>query len=293
MPIKRKLTPYIFIAPMVIVVTAVVIIPIITTGWMSFHDWYMARPGSHPFIGLENYLSNLSHKYFIRSVKTTTIYIAVTVLFRFIIGLGIALLLNQKFKGRGVVRSIVVIPWALPVVVVCLLWIQMLDIRYGIVNYLLQSIGLIKEPLQFLSSTSLGLSTAMVVNIWKGTPFVAIMLLAGLQSISGDIYEAAKIDGSSLWQSFRHITLPLLKPVSLIVFLLLAIWTLKDFAIVYVLTGGGPAHSTEVLTVYIYHTAFKGLRMGEASSAGVFLLITALIFTIIYMRLLGREEGAY
>ena len=288
--VRKNYLPYLLIAPMAILVIMFIVVPILRNAWMSFFDWYLARPSSHPFIGLENYREVFTASTFKNSAKVTATYIGVTVPARFLLALGIALLLHNAFKGRGLARSIIIIPWAVPVVVACLIWVQMLDYQYGIINYWLLKLHLVKEPLNWLSSTALALPAAMIVNIWKGTPWPAIMLLAGLQSIPQELYEAAMVDGASVWQKFKHITLPMLKPVSLIVFLLLVIWTVKDFAIVYVLNKGGPAHATEVLTVYVYRSAFEGLRMGEAAAGGMVLLVVSMIFTIFYLRVMGGEE---
>lgn len=275
---------------MVIVVFVVIVIPIFQNVWMSFFDHYLARPGVHPFIGLKNYLTLFADRKFQIATRVTVIYIFVTVAFRFILGLGIAMLLNHPFRGRGFARSIIIIPWAVPEVVACLIFIQMFDFQYGIINHWLLNIGILQEPAKWLSDMSLALPSAMLVNIWKGTPWAAIMLLAGLQSIPLNLYEAAMIDGANAWQKFRMVTLPLLKPISLAVFLLLVIWTIKDFSIVYVLNKGGPALATEVLTIFIYHKAFEGLRMGVASAAGVLLLVGSMIFTIIFLKVSSGEE---
>jgi multiple sugar transport system permease protein len=288
--LRKHSLPYLLIAPMAILVIAFIIVPIVRNAWMSFFDWYLARPSSHPFIGLDNYREVFTASTFKNSAKVTALYIGVTVPVRFFLALGIALLLNNTFKGRGLARSIIIIPWAVPVVIACLIWVQMLDFQYGIINYGLLKLNLIDEPLNWLSSTTLALPAAMAVNVWKGTPWPAIMLLAGLQSIPLELYEAAMIDGAGAWQKFRYVTLPMLKPVSLIVFLLLVIWTVKDFGIVYVLNKGGPAHATEVLTVFVYRSAFEGLRMGEAAAGGMVLLAVSLIFTIFYLKVMGGEE---
>jgi multiple sugar transport system permease protein len=291
--LKTKSLPYLLVAPMVLMVFVVIILPIIRTVWMSFFDWYLARPDVHPFVGLKNYVTLLKDPVFLKSVNVTTIYVVITVLVRFIAGMGIALLLNFTFKGRGIARSLLIIPWAVPEVVAALIWIQMLDYQYGIINYWAMNLGIIDEPMKWLASTSLALPAAMIVNIWKGTPWAAIMLLAGLQSIPQSLYEAAEIDGASLWNKFWHVTVPLLKPISLTVFLLLVIWTMKDFAIVYVLNKGGPANATQVLTIFIYQKAFQGLRMGVASAAGVMLLVASMVFTVVYLKVLEKEESVW
>jgi multiple sugar transport system permease protein len=275
---------------MVVMVFLVIILPIFRTIWMSFFDWYLARPNEHPFVGIRNYTFLLQDPVFLKSSVVTLIYIVGTVTLRFILGLGIALILNQPFFGRGLARSIIIIPWAMPEVVACLVWIQMFDYQYGILNHWLISLNFFSEPLKWLSSSTLALPSAMLVNIWKGTPWAAIMLLAGLQSIPNELYEVAVIDGANTWKKFWNVTVPLLKPISLAVFLLLVIWTIKDFAIVFVLTKGGPALATEVLTIFIYHKAFSGLRMGVASAAGVLLLICSMLFTVFYLKAMEKEE---
>lgn len=287
---RKSALGYLLIAPMLSLVIVFIIVPILRNAWMSFFDYYLARPSDHPFIGLENYTRVFTARTFKKSAQVTAIYIGVTVPFRFLLALGIALLLNTNIKGRGLARSIIIIPWATPVVIASLIWVQLLDYQYGMINHWLLQLGLIERPLNWLSSTKLALPAAMAVNIWKGTPWPAIMLLAGLQGIPQELYEVAMIDGAGTWQKFKNVTLPLLKPVSLIVFLLLVIWTIKDFAIVYVLNKGGPARATEVLTVYVYRKAFEGMRMGEAAAGGMVLLGISLIFTIFYLRMLGGEE---
>ncbi len=291
--IRKRSMPYLLVAPMAIMTFLIVIIPILRNIWMSFFDWYLARPDSHPFIGLDNYISLIKDDVFLKASGVTIVYIVVTVVVRFALGMGIALLLNQSFIGRGIARSLIIIPWAVPEVVACLVWIQMFDFQYGIINYWLVRLHIIGEPLKWLSSTSLALPAAMIVNIWKGTPWAAIMLLAGLQSIPESLYEAAMMDGANVWKKFWNVTFPLLKPISLAVFLLLVIWTIKDFAIVYVLNKGGPVHATEVLTIFLYHKAFQGLRMGIASAAGVVLLVGSMIFTVVYLRVLERDGSVW
>lgn len=288
--LQKRALPYLLVAPMATLMFVFIIFPILQNAWMSFHEWYLPKPGSHPFVGLKNYYDVFTTSTFWNSARITAIYLVGTVAARFVIALGVALLLNVPFKGRGLARSIVIIPWAVPGVVACLIWSQMLDYQYGVINYWLMKVGLLSEPVNWLFDLRAVLPTAMVVNIWKGMPWPAIMLLAGLQSIPLDLYEAAAVDGANAWHRFISVTLPMLKPVALIVFLLLIIWTVKDFAIVYVLTQGGPAHATEVLTVYVYKRAFEGMRMGEAAAGGMVLLIISTMLTVFYLKVLGGQE---
>jgi len=273
---------------MTLMMLIVIIYPIFKTIGMSFYKNYLAQPGSNPFVGITNYVKLFGDKNFVNSINVTIRYVVITVLVRFVLGLLIALLLNENVKGQGIARSLIIIPWAMPVVVVCLVFVQMFDFQYGIINYVFTATGIIKEPIKWMSDKDLALPVAMFVNIWKGTPWAAIMLLAGLQGIQKELYESAEIDGAGTFKKFWYVTLPMLKPISLTVSLLLIIWTIKDFSIVYVLNKGGPAHATEHMTIYIYHKAFEGLRMGVASAAGVSMLAVTMIFTIIYLRLLDR-----
>jgi len=289
--LKKNALPYTLVIPMTVMMLIVVIYPIFKTIGMSFFKNYLAQPGSNPFVGITNYIKLFGDKNFINSVNITIRYVAITVVARFVLGLIIALLLNENVKGRGIARALIIIPWAMPVVVVCLVFVQMFDFQYGIINYVFITIGIIKEPIKWMSDKDLALPVAMFVNIWKGTPWAAIILLAGLQGIQKELYEAAQIDGAGTFKQFWYVTLPTLKPISLTVSLLLVIWTIKDFSIVYVLNKGGPAHATEHMTIYIYQKAFEGLRMGVSSAAGVVMLTATMIFTIAYLRLLDRAGG--
>lgn len=289
----RWLSPYLFVLPVVIAFVLVIAYPLFRNIVESFFENYLARPADHDFIWFENYIKVFNDKVFWKSSQVTAIYISITVVLRFALGLGIALLLNQKLKIRGIARALLIIPWAVPDIVACLVWIQMFDYQYGIINYYLMNLGLIGEPLKWLSSLDLALPAAMVVNVWKGTPWVAIMILAGLQTIPTDLYEAAAIDGANSVKKFLNVTIPLLRPVFITVFLLLVIWSIKDFAIIYILNKGGPAHATEVLTIYIYQKAFTDLRMGQAAAAGGILLVVSMLFTIVYLSFLDKEESVW
>jgi len=290
---NRNRWAYFFVAPLVIVMLAVFLYPIVRVAIMSVQDWYMVRPATNgEFVGMDNFARMFRDRSFKNSVSVSLVYILITVPARFLLGFGTALLLNQHFKGRAIARALVIIPWAVPEAVTCLVWILMYDKDFGIINSMLRNIGLISENIGFLQSRSVALNAAMAVNIWKGFPFVAIMLLAGLQGIPSELYEASMVDGSNALQRLRHITIPMLRPVSMIVFLLLVIWTIRDFGIVFLLARGGPSQATEVLTVYLYQSAFTKFDFGLASSGGMLMLLFALIFSYFYIRMINREERA-
>ena len=219
---KRKMEPYAFLVPLVLILFLFLVIPLVKAAIMSFQYYYVTKPSpnGHYFVGLENYGKVLQDEYFFNSVKVTLIYIVVTVAGRYIIGFITALLLNTKFLGRGLARALIIIPWAVPEVVACLVWILMYDKDYGIINFLLNNAGILSHNIAYLQDVSVALPAAMVVNIWKGFPYVAIMLLAGMQSVSTDLYEAADIDGATTFQKIRYITIPAIRSVSTTVFLL-------------------------------------------------------------------------
>lgn len=285
---------YLFILPLVIILAVFLAYPILKAAVMSVQYWKMMKPSpdGHYFVGAENYVSVFQDSFFWNSVKVTLLYMVVTVAARFILGFVTALALNTKFKGCGLARALVIIPWAVPEVVACLVWILMYDKDYGVINSVLNGMGVLSGNLGWLLDKNLALPAAMAVNIWKGFPFVAIMLLAGLQGIDQEMYEAATVDGASRFQQLRDITWPSLKPVSMVVFLLLIIWTLKDYAIAYLLAKGGPARATEILTIFVQQTAFKYFDFGKASAVGMIMLVASCIFTVLYFRALSKGEKA-
>lgn len=283
-----------FLAPLIIILAVFLALPIVRAAVMSVQYWYMSKPSpdGNYFVGFKNYQAVFQDSHFFNSVKVTLLYIVVTVFVRYLLGFGVALLMNERFRGRAAARSILIIPWAIPEVVACLIWVLMYDKDYGIVNYLFSNMGLIQENVGWLQNPTAALPAAMAVNIWKGFPFVAIMLLAGLQSIPGEQYESAAIDGANGWQKLMAITIPGIKPVAKVVFLLLIIWSIKDYAIAYCLAKGGPSRATELLTIFIQQTAFQYFDFGKAAAAGMIMLVFSILFTVFYFRVVDRKEEA-
>ncbi len=289
---RDTLTGYAFVLPLVIILAAFLAYPIIKAAVMSVQYWRMMKPSAngHYFVGFDNYAKVFKDEFFWNSAWVTLQYMVVTIAARFLLGFITALALNTRFKGCGLARALVIIPWAVPEVVACLVWILMYDKDYGIINSVLSGAGIISGNIGWLLDSKFALPAAMAVNIWKGFPFVAIMLLAGMQGIDQEMYEAATVDGATPFQKLRYITLPSLKPVSMVVFLLLIIWTMKDYAIAYLLAKGGPARSTEILTIFVQQTAFKYFDFGKASAVGMLMLIASCIFTSFYFRTIEKGE---
>jgi len=203
-----------------------------------------------------------------------------------VIGLGIALVLNRDFKYRGIVRALILIPWALPSVVVGITWQWIYNANYGVLNGLLLSLGFIDSYRSWLGNPSTALYMVVITKIWKEVPFVALILLAGLQTIPKNLYEAAKIDGSNLWQCFRDITLPLLRPSILVVLVLQTMWAIRVFDIIYVMTRGGPANKTMVITYYTFLRTFKFLDFGHGTALAYVVTMFIVLFTLLYIKLL-------
>jgi multiple sugar transport system permease protein len=296
---KRKkvasflLAAYAFVAPVALVIGVMILYPIAKAVVMSVTNWNMAAgASSHAFVGLKNFQSVLALSEFGTMSVITVVYTVVTVIGKMFVGLGVALLLNKAFRGRGFMRGIVVIPWAIPGVVVATVFLIALDPAFGIINTTLVQLGVTDKGIPFLSVPSLAQMSVMVVAVWRYFPFVTLMLLAGLQNIPPELYEVASIDGAGAWRRFVHITWPLLRPVWSIVLILQIVWTIREFDLVYLITRGGPGNSTSVIGVDIYLNAFKFLRLGTAAAESMILTLISLVFALFYLRAVRIAEAA-
>jgi len=281
---------YLLILPSLIVIFGVVIWPVLYSLYISFHKMYMVHPGKFPFIGLENYSKVLHNPTFWSAVGRTFYFTGVSVGVEVILGLGIALVLNQDFRGRTFMRGLIILPWALSSVVNGMMWKWIYNGSYGALNGLLLQLGWIDSYKVWLSNPKMAMNLVIMAEIWKETPVGVIFILASLQTIPGALYEAAKVDGANAWDRFKHITLPLLKPIILLLIVIKSIWAIRDsFDIVYMITRGGPGESTQVVTYYAYIATFKFLRFGYGAALSYLITLIILIFTVIYVRLLYRR----
>jgi len=291
--LSKNKTAYLFIIPSIAAIALLIFYPMIKTVVMSFTYWYIAIPKSrspfHPFVGLENYRDVLAMSHFQKTIIVTLVYTGVCVGGRMLVGLGTALLLNKKFVGRGIVRGIMIIPWAIPTIVACIIFTLALDPVYGIVNSILQELNFVETNIPFLSKPNWALLSVIVVGIWKYFPFVTLMLLAALQGIPQSLYEVASIDGASAWKKFISITWPLLRPVWAIVMLLQIVWTVKEFELIYLITQGGPDYATATIGIDIYLNAFRFFKMGAAAAEGMLLLFFSILFSIVYFKFLMKK----
>jgi len=241
---------------------------------------------------LVNFARLASDGFFLTAMAHTFVYAAAALVLEFSIGLGLALLLNTQMRGRGFFRATLLVPMMLPTVVVGVVWRLMLNANFGAINGTLKEFGLNTESLTWTASPRLAFLSVIVVDVWQWTPFVFLVLLAGLQAIPQEPYEAALIDGSSRWQTFRHVTLPLLKPAILIALLLRTMDLLRVFDQIFILTEGGPGFATETISLYIYRTAFRFFDFGYAAAMSFVLLALTNVISTIYIRLLQTKETA-
>lgn len=274
-----------FTAPALVLLTGVTIYPLFYVLYLSLQRKLLIFNISR-FVGLDNYAFLLKDERFWNAIRNTVYFTFVSVSLEIVLGLCLAMLLNRSFRMKGLMRAFVLIPWAVPTVVSAKMWEWMYNSDFGVLNYLLGT------GINWLGSPTWALNAAIFMDVWKTTPFVVILLTAALQVIPAELFQAAKIDGASRWQSFRRITLPLLQPVLLVVLIFRTLDAFRVFDAVYVLTGGGPANTTETLSIYAYKVLFQTLQFGYGSTLSVVVFICTAGMSIFYMRLLGKGTRA-
>ena len=281
---RHLLLPYILVAPAVAVLLALSIYPLIYSISVSLQvgeAW-----------GIGNFTRLFSDNFFLTAMAHTFVFAVAALTCEFLLGLGLALLLNSQIRGRSFFRASLLVPMMLPPVVAAIVWRLLLNPNFGAINGTLKQIGIDTESLTWTASPSLAMLSVIAVDVWQWTPFVFLVLLAGLQAIPQEPYEAALIDGSSRWQTFWHVTLPLLKPAILIVLLLRTMDLLRVFDQIFILTEGGPGFATETISLYIYRTAFRFFDFGYAAAMSFVLLVLTNVISVVYIRLLQAHERA-
>jgi trehalose/maltose transport system permease protein len=280
----ERRTAYYMILPALIIVLVVACYPVLYGIVLSFTDSTVTTFGS--FVGLENYVEMFQNPDFLEGLSNTLIYTVVSVALEFVIGLGIALAINQAFRGRGLVRAAILVPWAFPTVISAAMWRLMFQDQVGIIQYVANAIGLISEPI--LSDRTLLLIAAIVVDTWKTTPFMALLLLAGLQTIPGDVYEAARVDGANVMQRFFRITLPLLKGAILVALLFRTLDAYRAYDLFWVLGN----RELQSLSTFVYEgVRISQLQFGQGNAAAVFIFVTAFLIALFFIRVLGMRTS--
>jgi multiple sugar transport system permease protein len=246
--------------------------------------------GEAPFIGLGNFERLFEHPDFSTAVWNTVVFTLASLFFQFTFGLAIALFFQRKFPLSGILRALILMPWLAPILVSGAVWVRLLDMDYGVINFVLRTLGVISQPAAWLTDPHLALISVLIANIWIGIPFNMVILHGGLQAIPKTLYEAAAIDGAGPWQKFRYISWPLLMPVSTVVLLLGLIYTLKVFDVIMSITRGGPANVSQTLNTWAYSLSFSILDFGLGAAAGDILMVVVLIFGLLYLCYLYRED---
>lgn len=276
--------------PLIVYLCCVLVFPVCWGIYISFTNKTIG--GDASFIGLRNYERLLKDPEYIRSIVNTLKFTVISILAKTLLGTAMAMALNVDFKGRNICRALLMIPWTLPNIVVVYNWRWIFDANSGIANHLLKSLGLIDKNLVWFGSAGLAMLTIIIANVWRGTPFFGISILAKLQTISDSYYEAAQIDGANALQRFLYVTLPEIKDVIILSAMMSTIWTINEFETVWLLTGGGPNGSTEVMNVYSYKTAMRSMQLGRGIAVSVLALpVFILLISLLTRRMLPEEEG--
>ena len=276
-------------APLIIYLVCILVGPVLWGIYMSFTNKIIG--GDATFIGIKNYVDLLSDAEYRRSILNTLVFTAISIVGKLFFGVLMALALNVEFKGRNVVRALLMIPWTLPNIVAVLNWRWIFSSTGGIANYLLKSLHLIDKDLIWFGSAGIAMAPCVIANVWRGTPFFGVSILAKLQTISKDGYEAAAIDGANIWQRFRYITLPEIKDVIMLSTLMSTIWTLNEFESIWLMTGGGPNGATETMNVFSYQTAMRSMMLGKGIAVSVIAMpVLILLISLISRRMLKDEE---
>jgi len=275
---------WLLVAPTIAVLLALTIYPLFYSIRISFQT----EAGTAT---LANFTRLLTDRFFLSALAHSLVYAAIALTVEFLLGLGLALLLDSQIRGRNIFRALLLIPLMLPPVVIGVVWRLMLNSNFGAVNGTLKRFGVNTDSLTWTGSAKLAMASVILADVWQWTPFMFLILLAGLQALPQEPYEAALIDGSSAWQTFRHVTLPLLKPAILIALLLRTMDLLRVFDHIFILTEGGPGFATETLSLYIYRTAFRFSNFGYAAAMSFVLLLITNVISVGYIRLLQAREA--
>jgi len=281
--------PYWLLSPAVLATLIVVFYPMLQAGITSLYYEILWKPKATRFIGLDNFIAIARDPVFWASLGRTALWIGITVPLQLALGFVTALLLNQQFRWRTLARSLILIPWALPSVVIGLMWSWIYHPQVGLLNDLLLRVGMLNSAIPWLADPDTALYSIITALVWQGFPFFAIMILAGLQTIPANLYEAAAIDGATTWQQFVEITLPGLKSVLVTAVMLRIIWVANSMDVIYVMTGGGPGYATHTLPLYAFKRTYSSMDFGYGSALAVTFALLLLGFIVLYLSRMGRE----
>lgn len=289
--VKKKFDvfPYLLVLPALLIVGFVYFYPILKGMALSFTDAKFVEKAA--FVGFENYIRMFKDPNFLHACYITALYSVFYIGGVFVVGLGTALLLNAKFKGRPLARMLMIIPYAIPDLAAVLVWSWLFDYQYGVLNYVLKGIGWIAEPIQWLADPRIALVSVLLISIWRLFPFHTLALLSALQGVPEELYEAAQLDGASPFQRFLNVTLPSIKGIMGILLILTVIWSFQRFTILWTLTQGGPSRATETIVVQVYLKAFKFYEMGYAGAIGTVTVLFLMLITVFYFGMSKKSSN--
>jgi multiple sugar transport system permease protein len=286
---RERMAAWTMVAPALIVTLVFALYPVVDSFWLSLHHIFIGLPSlGRSFIGLENYLNLARDPVARQALWVTMAFVLLSTVLEVACGLVIALVIHERFPGRGLVRAAILIPWAIPTVVASQLWRYIFNDQYGVANLLLFS-DRVAAYIPWLAYPSIAFGIIVTADVWKTSCFAALLILAGLQVISDDLYDAAKVDGANAWQRFLHVTVPLLKPALLLALLFRTMDAFRVFDLVFVMTQGGPGDATQVLQFYGYQTLFAEGRLGYGSAVSVTVFFMILGLSLIYLRAIGSS----
>jgi multiple sugar transport system permease protein len=280
----------VLLLPAVAILALVIFYPLVQALLLSLKDATLLNATVAPFTGLDNFKQLLGDEVFWTAVKNTFVLTATSIAGSLVLGMSLALVLNENLPFRNLFRGIALIPWVVPGVVVALLTLYMFNSQVGVIDYVLVQLGVTEQFVDWFGSTRNALWAIILANIWNQTPFYMLMILAGLQTVPEDEYDAAKVDGANVVQRFRYVTVPNIRGVLAIVIALQVIWNFNNFDLIWATTEGGPVNATTTLTVHVYRMAFKSLDLGYAAAIGVVMLVALLLFSVFYVRAMERGQ---
>ena len=283
---RQGVLAYVLLLPGLLILTAFIGWPFVTSLWLSVTDQSVSTSVVR-FVGLENFTDELRSQIFLQTLRNTFVYTGVTVVFKLAFGLGLAVLMNQSFRLKNLARAALLLPWIVPTALSAIAWLWLFDATFSVFNWAIVHSGLADRGINWLGEGQWAMTAIIIANIWRGTPFFAISILAGLQTVDRELLDAAAVDGASLWQRFWRITIPLIRPVLLIVLLFSTVQTISDFQLVYVLTRGGPANSTHLLGTLAYDVAVRAGQLSQGAAISLYMfpvLIVCVVALLVYMR---------
>jgi multiple sugar transport system permease protein len=274
-----------FILPAIIVLALLVAYPIVYTGILSVTD------NQGAYVGMKNYAAMASARVTKQAVWNTLYYVLGSIVLQVTLGTLVGILLNQKFRGRGIVRAVALIPWVVPGIVAATTWAWMFHTEFGIINYMLTATHIVGAPVGWLTDRDKVMPAMIAINAWKLFPFVAVMVLAGLQTVPQELYESARVDGANFWDEVRHVMLPQIRPVLVAITLLLLIWGLNAITIIYTITRGGPANRTLITPIQIFRQAFELFQFNQAAALSAMFFAVTIVFVVIYVAAFGTSKA--